>query len=117
MDDLWTSPLRYVPATLLAAGGAWLLVTGLGLGRDGLRLASIPAPRGNWLLMRGIRRLTQGAALLAVGLGWAFQSPVAIAAGLIFGFEELIETSIAAAALRDDANRGAATAGDGSPQG
>jgi hypothetical protein len=115
MDDLWTSPLRHVPATLLAAAGAWLLATGLLLGRRGLLLASRSEPGGNWLLMRGIRRLTQGAALAAIGLGWTFQWPVAIAAGLLFGFEELIETSIAAAALRDEAERESA-ARAGSPR-
>lgn len=115
MDELWTSPFRHVPATLLAAAGACLLATGVLLVRSGLRRAARALPDGNWLLMRGIRRLTQGAALAAIGLGWAFQWPVAIAAGLLFGFEELIETSIAAAALRDEAERESA-ARAGSPR-
>lgn len=115
MDDAWTSPLRHIPAALLAAGGAWLLLTGVLHSRAGLRRAGSSLPGGNWLLMRGIRRLTQGAALLAIGAGWAFQWPVAIAAGLIFGFEELIETSIAAAALREEAEREALAVRPGRP--
>jgi hypothetical protein len=105
MDEAWVSPFRVIPAGGIALIGVWLLLTGGSLGARGLRLASAAAPGANWLLMRGIRRLTQGLALVAIGLGWAFQWPVAIAAGLLFGFEELIETSIATAALRAEAVR------------
>lgn len=41
--------------------------------------------------------------VLAIGLGWALQLPVAIAAGAIFGFEETTETSIATWALKQEA--------------
>ncbi len=105
MDELWTSPLRVYPAMLLAAFGGWLLISGCLLAARGLRRAGRQLPGANWQLMRGIRRLTQALALVAIGLGWAFHWPVAIVAGLVFGFEELIETSIAAAALREEAAR------------
>lgn len=105
MEELWTSHLRFYPAALLAAAGASLLATGGMLVARGLRRAGSALPGANWQLMRGIRRITQGLALAAIGLGWAFEWPVAVVAGLIFGFEEFIETSIAAAALREEAAR------------
>lgn len=45
----------------------------------------------------------QGFSLVAVGAGWLVQWPVMVAAGLVVGFEETIETSIAAWALKQEA--------------
>ena len=50
-----------------------------------------------------MRQMIQGISLLAMALGWAFQWPVAIAAGAIFAFEETIEISIATWALKREA--------------
>ena len=54
-----------------------------------------------WL--RAMRQMIQGISLVAIGIGWFCHWPVAIAAGAIFAFEETIETSIAAWALKQEA--------------
>jgi len=102
--DIWDSSIRYIPAALIADVGLWLTVTGtLALWR-GLRMP-VGAVRKNLISMTGLRRFLLGLSLIAIGAGWIMQWPVMIAAGLIIGFEETIETSIASHALREEADR------------
>ena len=99
---LWESDFRLAPAAVIVAFGAWL--TFLGGWRQGLQLRLPYEARGkNYGWIRAMRQMIQGMSLLAIGLGWWFQWPVAIAAGAIFGFEETIETSIATWALKREA--------------
>ena len=99
---LWESPVRLVPALALSAGAAWLIATGVWRQMRSLRLPMETRGKNHsWL--RAMRQMIQGLSVLAIGLGWALQLPVMIAAGAIFGFEETIETSIATWALKQEA--------------
>ena len=103
MDTIWASDFRVIPAAFVVLAGVWFLVSGIAFGARALR-ASHAAHAKNLLLMRGIRRMTWGLSFLAIGLGWYLQWPVMVAAGLIFAFEETIETSIATWALKQEAD-------------
>jgi len=103
MDTIWASDFRVIPAAFVALAGAWFLVSGTLWGGRALR-APAQSRGKNLLLMRGIRRITWGFSFLAIGLGWYLQWPVMVAAGLIFAFEETIETSIATWALKQEAD-------------
>jgi hypothetical protein len=99
---LWESNVRLLPAAAISLAAAWMITAGIV--RQVRQLALPYEVRGKnhgWL--RAMRQMIQGLSLLAIGLGWAFQWPVAIAAGAIFGFEETIETSIATWALKQEA--------------
>ncbi len=99
---LWNSDIRFVPALALVAVGCWLFLAGVWRQARSLRLAmEMRGKNHSWL--RAMRQMIQGMSVLAIGLGWALQLPVAIAAGAIFGFEETIETSIATWALKQEA--------------
>jgi predicted acyltransferase len=99
---LWESDIRLIPAGVIAVLGVWLTVLGAMRQVRALRLPVETAGKNHrWL--RAMRQMIQGIALLAIGLGWAWQLPVMIAAGAIFGFEETIETSIATWALKQEA--------------
>ena len=99
---LWQSDLRLIPAIAVAVLGAALMVTGVWRQARQLRLPLETHGR-NYGWLRAMRQMIQGISLLAIGLGWWFQWPVAIAAGAIFFFEETIETSIATWALKQEA--------------
>lgn len=102
MDTLWTSDLRLLVAFPIAALGLWLTVAGSWRQVRSLRLPlETRGKNHSWL--RAMRQMLQGLSLVAIGLGWAWQMPVMIAAGAIVGFEETIETSIAAWALKQEA--------------
>lgn len=99
---LWNSEVRLLPAAAVAIVGAALTVAGAWRQARSLRLPMETRGKNHsWL--RAMRQMIQGMALLSVGAGWAWQVPVMIAAGAIFGFEETIETSIAAWALKQEA--------------
>ena len=100
---LWESDVRLFPAAVIALLGLWLLLQGVMRQVRALRLPMETRGRNHrWL--RAMRQMIQGMSLLAIGLGWAWQLPVMIAAGAIFGFEETIETSIATWALKQEAD-------------
>jgi len=99
---LWNSDVRFVPALALLTVGCGLFLAGVWRQARSLRLPM--GTRGkNHSWLRAMRQMSQGMSVLAIGLGWALQLPVAIAAGAIFGFEETIETSIATWALKQEA--------------
>ena len=99
---LWESGVRLLFAAPLAVFGAWLTFAGSWQQARSLRLP-IETRGKNYSWLRAMRQMLQGFSLLAIGLGWAWQMPVMIAAGAIVGFEETIETSIAAWALKQEA--------------
>lgn len=103
MDTFWSSDFRVIPADVLIALGLWLTSTGIAMEIAGLRTPMATSGK-NLVTVRGMRRMLLGFSLLAVGAGWLLQWPVMVAAGLIFGFEETIETSIAAWALKQEAD-------------
>lgn len=106
MELLWDSPWRLLPALELMAVGAVMAAFGMRRGWQFLHLPFGTTGR-NLTLMRGMRFFLAGGALVAIGAGWLWQLPVLIAAGAIIGFEETIETSIAAHALAGEARRDA----------
>ena len=99
---LWESSLRVAPALAVAGFGVWLTATGVWRQSRSLR-KPLETPGRNWNWIRAMRRMLQGLAVIAIGLGWLWQLPVMIAAGAIFGLEETIETSIVTWALKQEA--------------
>lgn len=99
---LWESGARLLFAAPTAALGLWLTVAGSWRQARSLRLP-METHGKNYGWLRAMRQMLQGLSLVAIGLGWAWQMPVMIAAGAIIGFEETIETSIAAWALKQEA--------------
>jgi hypothetical protein len=98
----WGSEARLFFALPVAAVGVWLTVTGSWRQVRSLRLPMDTRGK-NYGWLRAMRQMLQGLSLVAIGLGWAWQVPGMIAAGAIIGFEETIETSIAAWALKQEA--------------
>lgn len=98
MELLWESEWRALPAILLLVAGDVLLARGVIRWRVSRRMA-FGAPGKNLALLQAFRLVLGGGALLAIGAGWLWQVPLLVAAGLLIGFEETVETSIAAYAL------------------
>jgi hypothetical protein len=111
METLWELEWRAEPAGLIAAAGAWLALRGAVGQVRGFR-TPLERPGKNLWTMRAMRGFLQGISLMAIGLGWWLQWPAMVAAGLVFGFEETLETSIVVWALRKeyDADRLGASA-------
>jgi len=104
MELFWESSWRTLPAAVLATLGLSLVV------RSGFRFRfshRLPhgAPGKNLALMQSMRFVLAGGALLLIAAGWQFHVPVLIAIGALIGFEETIETSIAACALAEEKRR------------
>jgi hypothetical protein len=99
MEAFWELSWRIYPAAVLmliglaiAARGDLLLVRG---GR-----MPVGTPRKNLTWIRGFRLALFGGSMAAFGAGWLWDIPALAVAGLAIGFEETIETSIVAYALR-----------------
>ena len=99
VDAFWDLSWRLYPALVLLAAGVMLSARGDVLLVRGARM-SIGAPRKNLTWMRGFRLCLFGASLAAVAAGWAWHIPALVAAGLVIGFEETLETTIVAYALK-----------------
>lgn len=100
MEPLWDLSWRIYPAATFFAVGIALAARGNFLIGRGLRLP-IGAPRKNFTWVAGLRLVLFGASLAAAAAGWLWHIPALVAAGLIIGFEETLETSIAAHALKE----------------
>jgi hypothetical protein len=101
VELLWESEWRALPAILLLLGGDALLARGVVRWRTSHRM-TIGTPGKNLALIQAFRLVLGGLALLAIGAGWLWHIPILVAAGLVIGFEETIETSIAAYALQHE---------------
>jgi hypothetical protein len=99
MDAFWELSWRLYPALVLLAAGALLAARGDVLLVRGARM-KVGTPRKNLTWIRGFRLSLFGASLAAVAAGWAWHIPALVAAGLVIGFEETLETSIVAHALK-----------------
>src|SRR5687768_12335727 len=99
--DPWDDSWRTYPAALAIAFGLLLSVRGAALAVGGLRLP-VETPGKNLVYIRGFRLLLFGASLAVAGAGWLWQIPALVAAGLVIGFEETLETTIVASALRQE---------------
>lgn len=101
MMALWDLGWRLYPAIALIAVGGLLTLRGGWLGWESAR-TPIERPGKNLTWMRGFRKSVQGLALVALAAGWAWHVPAIVAAALVIGFEETLETSIAIWALRQE---------------
>lgn len=102
MDTVWNLEWRIYPALTLVLVGAAMALRGDLLVFRGLRLPH--GTRGkNLRSIRGLRLALLGLSVIAAGTGWWLQWPAMVAAGLVIGFEETLETSIAAWALEQEA--------------
>lgn len=99
MEPLWEWPYRLYPA-------AGMMLAGFALAARGdillVRAARKPigAPAKNYTSMSGFRMALFGGSLAAIGAGWLWDIPALAVAGLAIGFEETLETSICAYALK-----------------
>ncbi len=101
METIWDLDWRPVPAAAitviglaLASRGGTLMVRGF--------LCPYALPGKNLRTVRAMRALLQGVSLTAIALGWWLHWPVLVAAGLIIGFEETLETSVVTWALKQE---------------
>ncbi|MGE5596103.1 MAG: hypothetical protein ACM3S1_08725 [Hyphomicrobiales bacterium] len=104
MDALWNSDLRWVPAMALMVLGAALVVRAELRQLQGRRMP-FGTPGKTLKTMEWMRLVLGGGSLIAIGAGWWFHVPFLVAAGAVIGFEETIETSIAASALKEEKER------------
>jgi fatty acid desaturase len=99
MEAIWTSEARLLPALLLLVTGLVLSFRG-----DWQLVQSARTPIGqagrNYRWISGFRLAIAGGALALIAAGWAWHQTWLIALGLCIGFEEMIECSIVAWALR-----------------
>jgi hypothetical protein len=108
MEELLEAMWPAVPAALCLAAGALLLTAGV---RRRIRDHAVPPPSGNANalgLVRSFRFVLTGGALVGVGIGLLADVSWLVVLSLIIGGQELLETSIMAAALRDEERRRAA---------
>jgi hypothetical protein len=99
MEPLWEWPYRLYPAVAMILGGFAIAARG-----DFLLVRAARKPIGtpgkNYTWIRGFRMALFGGSLAAVGAGWLWDIPALAVAGLAIGFEETLETSICAYALK-----------------
>jgi hypothetical protein len=101
MEAIWESDLRAWPATAALAAGVLLALRGGWMELRGVR-TPLERPGKNLLTVRGMRLMLFGASLAVAAAGWLWQVPALVAAGLVIGFEEALETSIVVYALRQE---------------
>lgn len=101
MDAFWELDWRAYPAAAITMAGLILAVHGGAVMVRGF-LAPLDRPGKNLRTVRAMRMCLQGLSLAAVAFGWWMQWPAMFWAGVIVGFEETIETSIVAWALREE---------------
>lgn len=99
MEAFWEWPHRLYPAAVLMLAGLGVAARGDFLLVRGARLP-VGTPGKNLTWMRGFRMAVLGASVAAAGAGWLWDIPALAVAGLVIGFEETIETSICAFALK-----------------
>jgi hypothetical protein len=99
MDAAWDLSWRAYPAIALMGAGVVLALRGDYLFVSGMR-RPLGAPRRTWTWVRGMRLFLFGTSLAVAAAGWMWHIPALVAAGLVIGFEETLETSIVVSALR-----------------
>lgn len=106
MEALLLAPWRTMPALLLAAAGLVVFVRGvraMGAARTQAR-----DPERALLVARAFRVWIMGLCVVVLGVAWlAGLGWLAVIALIVLG-EEMLETSVMVAALRDGARRAAA---------
>lgn len=97
---MWELSWRLYPAAVLVTAGVALSLRGVILTSRGLCLP-VGTARKNQTWVGGLRFLLFGTSLAVAAAGWLWHLPALVAAGLVIGFEETLETSIAAHALQE----------------
>jgi hypothetical protein len=95
------------------ATGAYLVVSGVLTQIARRRRAKLEGPTELRWLARSFRRIVFGLALAGVGSGLMADIPWLVTLSLIIGGEEVLESSVISAALRDEELRRAKEAGTG----
>ena len=95
---------------LSIAIGATLVVSGVRIQVARRRVRALQGPTELRWLARSFRRVVAGLALVGVGAGLMADISWLVALSLIIGGQELLESSIVAAALHDEEKRRAAEA-------
>ena len=104
VGTIWNLDSRMLPGATLLLGGLILALRGDVLLVRGLRLP-METPGKNLVAMRGLRLALLGLSVASVAAGWMWHLPAFVAAGMVIGFEETLETSIATSALAEEFRR------------
>ena len=99
-----TSISEILAAAAIASGG-WLAISSLRRQVSRSRRRALLGPTELLGLARSFRRFIFGAALAGVGAGVLAEISWLVTLSLIIGGEEILESSIVAAALRDEEKR------------
>ncbi len=99
IDQLLTLPWRAYPAAVLALFGAGLVAAGIRAGVGYLRRRQ-SGPERALAYLCVFRRVVVGLALIGVSVGWSWQVPGLVAAGLCIGIGELLESTYYIEVLR-----------------
>lgn len=105
MDAIVELPWRLAPASALMGIGALLLTLGLRRGVDGFGRAAVDRS-GVVDFVRGLRLMLLGLALIGLGAAWQWQLLWLFVLALVFGAEEMLETSTVIRVLRRPLRRG-----------
>jgi hypothetical protein len=101
---LFEASWRVYPAALLMAAGIVVLIYSVRRGfTDGRRITRDPARA--FAIMRAFRVGIVGLCVAGIGAGWCWHVPALIGLSLIIVGEEVLESSVFIAALRDEMYR------------
>jgi hypothetical protein len=103
MTTLLEATWRFYPATALALLGAALAVRALRREWTAVR-GPVTDPATGGAMVRALRGVLAGLALLGLGAGWAAALPWLVIVSCVIGAEEMLEISVVLGAL-DDADR------------
>ncbi len=105
MDAVVELPWRLFPASALMGLGALLVMLGLRRGGDGFGRAAVDR-FGVVDFVRGLRLMLLGLALIGLGAAWQWHLLWLFVLALVFGAEEMLETSVVIRVLRRPLRRG-----------
>lgn len=104
MEILIESSLRVYQASILLAGGAWILAIGLRREVRAIRLSAAD-PAKSLALMQAFRVAIIGLCMAALGLAWLTQTFWLAILALVVGGEETFESTMAIGAISPRSGR------------
>ncbi len=102
MEMVWDLSWRIYIVMPMLTFGVGLVVAGIRRELRGFRMPLTERGK-NLTTMRGLRLVVFGLAVIGTAVSWLWQIPAILAAALVIGFEEMLETSIIIYALRREA--------------